>query len=148
MKVIKQLAEDEFVVKMDEKDLDTTESFIVAHDYVMFSDNMGIMTCSDRFEGKLTGKFKGGASNWIRCRSHVQIGIREMVDVVLPKLSQHEYCQQNHLFSDGKPCYIYDEGKIRYYENGKEMIAIRKRNSTEYIHIDKDTYDAIKNGEI
>jgi hypothetical protein len=37
MHIIKQLSEDEFVIKMDDYDLDKHDSVRIAHDYVQFS---------------------------------------------------------------------------------------------------------------
>ena len=145
MKVIQQLSEDEFVVKMDETDLKKEPSVIVAHDYVAFSANQGFMV-----DGSVTpyGKFEGCASNWIKGRHIVQIGIRDMIDVVLPMLNKHEFCQPEHLVRDGKPVYKYGTSHLIFYEDGIEKIAIRKMDSDKYTIIDYETYKAIKNDEI
>jgi hypothetical protein len=42
MKIIKQLSEDEFVLKMEEHDLREMTSVKIAHDYVQIGANVGI----------------------------------------------------------------------------------------------------------
>lgn len=62
MHIIKQLSEDEFVIKIDDYDLDRHDSVRIAHDYVQFSGRTYI-----NIEGpdalKPYGKFKSVASN-------------------------------------------------------------------------------------
>ena len=148
MQVTKQLSESELVVRMDESDLNKNESFIIAHDYVRFFDNAGIMASND-FEGKIYGKFAGAASNWIKARHETTIGIRDFVKIVLPRILENENCQENHLKrEDGSPTYAYHSCHLTFYENGVEKIALRKMGETEYTIMDAATYRAIKNGEI
>ena len=148
MKVEKQLSERQFVVSMDDEDLKMEDAIIVAHDYVSFSANHGYMVSSD-FQGIPNGKFAGAASNWIKGRHTVQIDIRDMVDVVLPMLTKHEYCQPQHLLSsDGKPAYTFSHSSLIFYENGVKKIAVKKMGSDKYAIMDYDTYCAIKNGEL
>ena len=148
MQVTKQLSENEFVVRMDESDLNKNESFIIAHDYIRFFDNAGIMTSSD-FEGKIYGKFAGAASNWIKARHETTIGIRDFIKIVLPRILENENCQEAHLsHENGTPAYAYNGCRLTFYENGVEKIALRKMGETEYTIMDADTYRAIKNGEL
>ena len=148
MQVTKQLSENEFVVRMDESDLNKNESFIIAHDYVCFFENAGIMASSD-FEGKFYGKFAGAASNWIKARHETTIGIRDFIKIVLPRILENENCQENHLKrEDGSPAYTYNDSHLTFYENGVEKIALRKMGDTEYTIMDAATYRAIKNGEL
>lgn len=146
MQVTKQLSENEFVVRMDESDLNMNESFIIAHDYVRFLDNSGIMTSSD-FEGTIYGKFAGAASNWIKARHETTISIRDFIEIVLPIVNANENCQKEHLKrEDGSPLYTYHSCHLTFYENGVEKIALRRMGDTEYTIMDADTYRAIKKG--
>lgn len=148
MQVTKQLSENEFVIRMDESDLEKNESFIIAHDYIRFFDNAGIMTSSD-FEGKTYGKFAGAASNWIKARHETTIGIRDFIKIVLPRILENENCQEEHLSREnGTPAYTYNTCHLTFYENDVEKIALRKMGDTEYTIMDAATYRAIKNGEI
>lgn len=148
MQVTKQLSENEFVIRMDESDLNKNESFIIAHDYVRFFDNSGIIASSD-FEGKFYGKFAGAASNWIKARHETTIGIRDFVKIVLPRILKNENCQEAHLsHENGNPAYAYNSCHLTFYDNGVEKIALRKMGETEYTIMDAATYRAIKNGEI
>lgn len=47
MRIIKQLSEDEFVLKMEEHDLKSYSTMQVAHDYVEFGENTGITAEND-----------------------------------------------------------------------------------------------------
>lgn len=146
MQVTKQLSENEFVIRMDESDLKNDERFIIAHDYVRFFDNAGIMASSD-FEGKIYGKFRA-ASNWIKARHETTIGIRDFIKIVLPRILENENCQEEHLsYENGNPAYAYTSSHLTFYENGVEKIALRKMGETEYTIMDAATYRAIKNEE-
>lgn len=148
MQITKQLSEDEFVIKMDERDLQTHKNLVIAHDYIGIGANMGIQTSTDEFEGNLYGRFQF-CGNWIKARHYVQVGIRDVIQLMLPKLNGHEYCQPSHLISqDGKPIYTYGESKFVYYDKGVEMIALRRMGETEYTHIPRSLYNDIKNGEL
>ena len=147
MRVTKQLSEDEFVVKMDEADLNENDSVLVAHDYVMFSANQGYMV-DTKLDFKPYGKYAGAASNWIKGRHQVQIGIRDMIAIVLPLLNKEPNCQPEHLVQDGKPVYTFNSSNLIFYEDGVKKIALRKMGDDKYTIMDYETYKAIKNGEI
>lgn len=148
MQVTKQLSENEFVIRMDESDLNKNESFIIAHDYVRFFDNTGIMASSD-FKGDFYGKFAGAASNWIKARHETTIGIRDFIKIVLPRILENENCQEAHLsHENGDPAYAYNSCHLTFYENGVAKIALRKMGETEYTIMDAATYSAIKNGKL
>ena len=147
MQVTKQLSENEFVVRMDETDLNMNEGIVIEHDYVRFFDNTGIMASSD-FEGKIYGKFAGVASNWIKAHGEVTVGIRDFIKIVLPLVNGNVNCQEEHLtYDNGKPGYTYNCSHFVFYENGVEKIALRKMGETEYAIMDAAIYRAIKNGE-
>ena len=146
MRVIEQLAEDRFVVQMDDYDLQKEDSIKVAHDYVEFCSNSGVTT-----EGSLTvdGKF-ASYSNWIRQLVTIHIPIREMVKFILPYLNSHKYCQEEHLItSEGKPNYCWNNNTI-FFKNadGEQMAAVRLEQEEEYTILPRKVYNAIKNKEI
>lgn len=106
MQIIKQLSNDVFIVQMEQRDLDQERHIIVAHDYVRFIGNGGIQ--SDSHCESLTGPYKR-CSNWICAQHETTIGIRDMIQVVLPFLNKHKYCQKEHLlYEDGTPAYTWD----------------------------------------
>lgn len=141
MRIIKQLSEDQFVIKMDESDLKEYSSMRMAHDYVEFTDNMGLTT-----EGnvQLYGKY-ASCANWIKCLHTVHIPIRNLIKVVLPFLNKHKYCQKEHLLcDDGTQNYIYPCDPLFYYtEDGKQVIAFQDEDG-EYITIPFQAYQQIK----
>ena len=70
---VRQLSEDEFVLKMEEHDLKEMTSVKIAHDYVQIGANMGIQVeCGD---WKPYGKFASCVSNWIKGYFDIQINI-------------------------------------------------------------------------
>jgi len=95
MKIIKQLSEDEFVVKMSEQDLYNDKSIIVAHDYVNFIRTMMLST-DPSVKRPLYGKY-AFCANCINVRMAVQFPIRDMVKFVLPFLKKHPYCTEEHI---------------------------------------------------
>jgi hypothetical protein len=141
MKIIKQLSEDEFVIKMEEHDLKSYSTMRVAHDYVEFGDNMGIEAENGV---KLYGKF-ASCANWIRALHNVHISIRTLIKVVLPYLNKHKYCQEEHLLTDdGKPNYIWSTDPLFYYtEEGQQVISFQDENG-EYTTIPFSVYNQIK----
>lgn len=147
MRVTKQLSENEFVVRMDEDDLNMNEGIVIAHDYVRFFDNSGIMTSND-FEGKIYGKYAKAASNWIKARHETTIGIRDFINVALPLIKGDANCQEEHLTREnGEQAYTFNSCHFTFYDNGVEKIALRKMGETEYTIMDLSTYREIKNGE-
>lgn len=147
MRIIKQLKEDEFVIKMEESDLKKNLHMIVAHDYVEFDQPMGIQADNDC--PTLTGKF-AFCANWIRARFDVQINIRDIVDFILPFLNSHQYCQKDHLkMSDGSDNYCHENSLITYFdkESGTPMVAARMGGETKYSVMTRKVYNSIKGKE-
>ena len=107
MKIIKQLSEDEFVLKMEEHDLKEMTSVKIAHDYVQIGANVGIQV--ENGDWKPYGKFATCASNWIKGYFDIQINIRKFIKVILPLFKRHKYCQEKHLLQeDRKPAYNWE----------------------------------------
>lgn len=143
MKVIKQLSEDEFVIKMEECDLKKESRMTIAHDYVQFGANMGLML-DPKADWHPTGKFAGAFSNWIRGYFHIQIGIRTFIKVVLPQLLANKYCQEKHLVdAKGNLNYNWDSKPLIFTDEGKTMVAL-KSNDGNYTIIPHESYIQIK----
>lgn len=145
MHIIKQLSEDEFVIKMDDYDLDRHDSVRIAHDYVQFSGraHMDIETPE---AWKPYGKFKSIASNILGYYTDLQIPIRQFVKVVLPFFNKSEYCQEAHItHEDGTPKYNYsdDTTPLITYSKGETLVHIKQKNG-EYYFIPIDVYNTIK----
>lgn len=113
MKFIKQLSEDEFIVKMGDEDLLPRRRVIVAHDYVSFVGRD--WHCTD-LQG-IKGPY--GSGNVVNNYATVQIPIRMAQDMLRTVLKRN-YLQPEHLKSD--------DGTPRYLENGTR--------STEYVYWD------------
>lgn len=143
MKVIKQLSEDEFVIKMEDCDLDKESRMTIAHDYVQFGANMGL-TLDPKADWRPTGKFAYVGSNWIKGYFHVQIGIRTFIKVVLPQLLTNEYCQEEHLGdAEGNLKYNWNSTPLIFTDKGKTMVAL-KSNDGNYTIIPHESYMQIK----
>lgn len=144
MKFIKQLSEDEFVVKMEPEDSDRTRRIILAHDYLQFQ---GLdWYCTDL--SNLNAPWAFG--NVIHVQSNVQIPIRMAQDMLEKVLtSNRKYLKKEHLVYDGKLRYQDPNGLPYCYTNddGKKMIAFFNRETCEYVHMEQSIYNAIKNLE-
>ena len=144
MRIIEQISEDTFVVKMDEYDLQKEDAIKVAHDYVSFYGNVG-MTTENSVE--VHGKY-ASCNNWIKQCVEFQIPIREMITLILPYLNRHPYCSPDHLETEeGKPNYTYGNN-IVFYTNPKtkeDMVAIRTEGEEEFTIITRKLYNYLKN---
>lgn len=143
MKVIEQLSEDKFVIQMEECDLQKEKRIVVAHDYVQFEANMGLML-DPKADWHPTGKFAGIASNWINGYFNVQIGIRPFIKVILPHLLSHKYCQEEHLTDEaGNLNYNWTSIPLIINKEGKSLVAL-KGDDGNYTLIPHEAYMQIK----
>lgn len=143
MHIIKQLSEDEFVIKMDDYDLDRLDSVRIAHDYVQFSGRT-YMNVEAPKDWKPYGKFKSIASNILSYYTDLQIPIRQFIKVVLPFLNNSKYCQEAHITNeDGTPKYDYHDTTLITVSEGKTLVHIRQENG-EYYSMPIDVYNSIK----
>lgn len=76
--------------------------------------------------------------------NEIQIPIRALIEVVLPLLNSHEYCQKEHLVFEGKPQYTCSETAITYYKDGTRMIAVFLTEGHSN-HIPLSLYESIRN---
>lgn len=142
MKFIKQLSEDEFVVKMGPEDADNTRKIVLAHDYLQITGRDWY--CTDM--RKLNAPWAFG--NVINVHSSIQIPIRmaqDMLENVLTK--DRAYLKKEHLVYNGKPAYCDQSGTsyIYYTDEGIRMIAMYCEEKNEYVHLPMDLYGIIKN---
>lgn len=143
MKFIKQLSEDEFVVKMEPIDADNTRKIVLAHDYLLFSGRDWY--CTDM--SGLNAPWAYG--NVINVHSKIHIPIRmaqDMLESVLTK--DRKYLKKEHLvYSNGEPAYCDEPGTSYVYRNdeGIQMIAIFCKETEKYVHIPMDLYETVKN---
>jgi hypothetical protein len=144
MHVVKQLSEDEFVIKMDDYDLDRQDSVRIAHDYVQFSGRT-YMNVEAPKDWKPYGKFKSVASNIMGYYTDLQIPIRRFIKVILPFLNNSKYCQETHITNeDGTPRYNYESDiPLITISEGKTLVHIRQENG-EYYSMPIDVYNSIK----
>lgn len=143
MLVIKQLSEDEFVIKKDESDLSKESRMIVAHDYVQFGANMGIFLDS-KADWSPTGKF-AICGNWIKGYTNVQVDIRTFIKVVLPHVLANVNCQEDHLKGgEGKLRYNWETSPLIFTNNeGKKVVAL-KGDDGEYTLLPIEAYNQTK----
>ena len=143
MHIIKQLSEDEFVIKMDDYDLDRQDSVRIAHDYVQFSGKT-YMNVETSLDWRPYGKFKSVAANIMGYYTDLQIPIRQFIKIVLPFLNNSKYCQEAHITNeDGTPKYNYSDTTLITISEGKTLIHIRQENG-EYYSMPIDVYNSIK----
>jgi len=131
MKFIKQLSEDEFVVKMEPADADPDRRIILAHDYLQFN---GIdWTCGDfQVEGPY------GYANVVHHRVHVQIPVRMAQDILKNVLtSDRKFLKEEHLHREKGEAYCDQPGdKYFYYtDDGVMMVAIYDPDTHKYVHL-------------
>lgn len=148
MKFIKQLSEDEFVVKMEPIDKDKSKRIVLAHDYLLI--NAREWNCTDL---RIQGPY--GWANVVNYNVSVQIPIRMAQDMLKKVLTpDRKYLKEEHLIhSDGKPAYSDEDGTKYYYvkDDGTKMVAIYDKEKNEYVHVPQSLLrivrESIKEGE-
>lgn len=141
MKFIKQLSEDEFVVKMEPIDKDKSKRIVLAHDYLLI--NAREWNCTDL---RIQGPY--GWANVVNYNVSIQIPIRMAQDMLKKVLtSDRKYLKEEHLIhSDGKPAYSDEDGTKYYYakDDGTKMVAIYDKEKNEYVHIPQNILRIVK----
>ena len=155
-KIVGYLGDNKFVIQLpEEKESNgnpSIDQIQVAHDYVRF-----VGDCSFQMERGDDGypyTPKRGPANWVNSRASVTIGIREMIDIVLPFLNGHKYLQQEHLADrihdrddeyfdqhglteprwkkgDKYPGYAFDASIIKFYDPARQMTMVSFRRNGE-----------------
>lgn len=140
MKFIKQLSEDEFIVKMEPDDADPTKTIILAHDYLQF--NGRDWNCTDL---QIEGPY--GFANVVYHKVHVQIPIRMAQDILKNVLTPNrKFLREEHLQRDSGPAYCDQEGYKYFYrkDDGSKMVAIYDAKEHKYIHLSSELVDLVK----
>ena len=141
MKFIKQLSEDEFVVKMEPYDKDSSKRIVLAHDYLLISGRD--WNCTNL---RIKGPY--GWGNVVQYNARVQIPIRMAQDMLKRVLTpDRKYLKGEHLtYSNGTPAYSDEAGTKYYYakDDGTKMVAIYDKEKNEYIHLPQSVFGAIK----
>ena len=140
MKFIKQLSDDEFVVKMEPIDKDSAKRIVLAHDYLMF--NGRDWNCTNF---QIKGPY--GWANVVNYNVNIQIPIRMAQDILKKVLtSDRKYLKEEHLIRDGKQVYRDEEGMKYYYtkDDGTRMVAIYDAEKNEYVHIPNSVLCVVK----
>ena len=141
MKFVKQLSEDEFVVKMEPIDKDGSKRIVLAHDYLLISAKD--WNCTDL---RIQGPY--GWANVVNYNVSVQIPIRMAQDILKKVLtSDRKYLKEEHLInSDGKPAYFDQDGAKYYYtkDDGTKMVAIYDKEKNEYVHVPQSILRIVK----
>lgn len=141
MKFIKQLSEDEFVVKMQPYDKDSSKRIVLAHDYLQISGKD--WNCTDL---QIKGPY--GWGNVVQYNVGIQIPIRMAQDMLKKVLTpDRKYLKEEHLtYSNGTPAYANEVGTKYYYtkDDGTKMVAIYDKEQNEYIHLPQSVFHAIK----
>lgn len=147
MKIISQIDENTFVVRMEEIDLNNNnpQHVFVAHDYFAVSDYRSITTDPTVMKQPIYGphKFCGNSvMMWQQCH----ISIREMINLVLPYLNEHPYLKPEHLISkeDGSQRYLYC-APANLYLSGCESITKDNENHIVETRVSHH-YRGIKDG--
>ena len=144
MQFIKQLSEDEFVVKMSPQDANPDKHIVLAHDYLMFTARD--WTCTHM---QIEGPY--GFANVVTHRVRIQIPIRMAQDMLKTVLTKdRKYLKEEHLtHSDGQAAYLDEKGTRYYYtkDDGTRMVAIYDSKKNEYVHVSQDLVDLVKGTE-
>ena len=142
MKISKEFSDTRFTVELEPQDYEEKDKIdvCVAHDYVQFGTRMCMFTETGAPSLQTPHR---SCSNALPVYQSVQIPIRAFVDVILPFLNKHEYCQKEHLVYEGKPQYTFSNSVVSYYEGGVHMIAIP--NKDKFYHLPFDVYQKISN---
>ena len=141
MRFIKQLSEDEFIVKMGPEDCNNVRSITLTHDYLQF--NGRDWYCTDLRLKDTPWSY----ANVINVRTHIQIPIRMAQDILENVLTKdREYLKKEYLIRfDGTPGYCDGEGHMYKYtkDDGTKMIAIYNTDTNEYYHMHLSIYNSI-----
>lgn len=155
MKITKQLSDDEFVVKLEEKDRQRNFGCKVdiVHDYVQFSAKGLLYT-----ELGVTIENSNSCSNTLSVFESIQIPVKSMYSIVLPLLNTHPHLQDEHfknriyteddkyfkqngaesprfLKGDEYPAYSYNDFIVRYWKEGIPMVAFSLKGEKEFNHV-------------
>ena len=112
------------------------------HEYVEFSGISYVETNKPILTRFGSGGFISRHSFAVPAK--IQIPIREMVEIILPKLNEHSCCQKEHLLKpDGKPNYTYYGSAIKYYDyqTKQYMIALREDDSADYVYMSESVFN-------
>lgn len=137
IKILEELGNNKFIVEIPNNDMpSSTTELVVAHDYIGFKNTT------------YTNNKDGSCNFNIRIPQYIQIGIREIIDIILPLLNNHKYCQQEHLKYTNKEGKIVDNytwatDVIGYYnsELNQYMYAVRMPNETTFNHVTEEFFN-------
>ena len=148
MEIVKEISDTRFEVELEKHDYEYSNeiNIRIAHDYVQF-EKVGSIETDWRSIPSLQSKH-AICSNRLPVFQQFQIPIRAFVEVMLPILNKHEYCQPEHLvYEDGKLAYLDKYNMVRYRnEKDENMIAVPQDDGT-YFHLPLSVYNRIKNSE-
>lgn len=148
MEIVKEISDTRFEVELERHDFENSNeiNMRIAHDYVQF-EQVGSIETDWRSIPSLQSKH-AYCSNRLSVFQTVQIPIRAFVEVMLPILNKHEYCQPEHLNrKDGEFAYVDKYNMVRYRNDaGEDMIAVPQSDGT-YFHLPLSVYRKIKNNE-
>ena len=146
MEIVKEISDTRFEVELEKHDVENSNeiNMIIAHDYVQF-EQVGSIETDYKKVPSLQSKH-AYCANRLSVFQSVQIPIRAFVEVMLPILKNHEYCQSEHLNrKDGEFAYVDKYNMVRYRNDaGESMIAVPQDDGT-YFHMPLSVYSRIKN---
>ena len=144
MIIKKEISDTRFEVELEKHDYEHSDeiNMRIAHDYVQF-DTVGSIETDWRNIPSLQSKH-AICANRLPVYQQVQIPIRAFIEVMLPILKKHEYCQPEHLTYEDEKLYIDTYAQIKYTaDDGKGMIAIPQDDGT-YFHMPLSVYNSIR----
>lgn len=148
MKIVKEISDTRFEVELEKNDYEKSEgiNMRIAHDYVQFERKGAIET--DWKEVPSLQSKHAYCANRLPVFQQIQIPIRAFVEVMLPILNKHEYCQPEHLvYKDGELAYIATYANIKYRTDaGEAMIAVPQDDGT-YFHMPLSVYNRIRKSD-
>lgn len=155
MKVIKSLGNNKFEIEVEPKEYKGIREcgFGIQHDFAYF-------------DGTIYAKNEDGSTNFdVFIKDDVHIPIKAFVEVALPMIIAHKYCQPEHLVDrlhekddeyyekhdktspryrkgDKYPAYSYQDVAIEYYDdtNKQKMIAVCLTGEKVFNHMTLQFY--------
>ena len=148
MKIIKQISDTDFVIRMEEHDLTeynhvSDSKLIIAHDYVQFNDRISIAADPYHVTESLKGPY-AWCSNNIQALVGVQIPIRTFKYAVMPILENSKYLKEKHFEKreTGEFGYNYSNQALFFYKDGQQ-VSFKLKNDTSWSTVSKHVFDAL-----
>ncbi len=135
--ITKDLGDNNFEIHVDPVDTNKDPIlFGVCHDYALFSTYTSLTTVG----GLMIKSPRGHKTNLIDIKASVQIPIRAMAEVVLPKLIESEYLKEDHYSKMG----VWSNNPVRHWADSK-TVHIFDKGANKFIELSVELYEKLTN---